>query len=339
MRFTDSASRWPARLAVPSVAGLEGAAALLAWHGALWAGVALHALACALPPLVLWRARDAQGVSAALMRLLLPLLPALGPVAAATGIVAQAAAPLLRYGTGRTDLREHLFPRIDSDPLEAQVSELEAVGDAATAAGVTSFSDVLRWGSAVQQERVVALMAREFRPAFAPLLREALSHPTPGLRAQAAAGLSLAEARLEARTAALREAGGGLELARHLDDGANSGLLDPGRAATARAEAVEIYRAHLALFPEDAGAHAALGRDLMQTGRMEEAIEALGAALKRGLVTPAILGWLAECLYRAGRLDALVGLMATQGDVVRSASEAGFPVASSLEFWSPARAA
>lgn len=315
-----------------------GVAAALSGRPLLF--LALHVGTCVLPVIALRRPMAEEGLGTAVLRLLRPLLPAMGPFAVAACVLVLAAAPLLRRGArGDAMWRSHLFPETGADPVARQVAALDRAAADGSTGGVAAFADVLRWGNLEQQERVVVLMSREFRPGFAPLLREALSSLTPGLRAQAAAGLAMVEAKFEAREGELRRAalsGGAasmLALARHLDGLANSGLLDVSRNAAVRAEAVGIYQAHLASQPDDSDVQAALGRDLMQVGRLDDAIAAMRAALARGLATPSLIGWLAECLYRKQEIGQVSQLIADHEDVLRPVVQGGTPLAASLGLW------
>lgn len=300
----------------------------------------LHGGTCILSVVALRRPVTGESLELAVLRLLRPLLPALGPFAAAAGLLVLVAAPLLRRGA-RSDAmwRNHLFPETGADPLTQRVAALDRAAADGGTGEVAAFADILRWGSLEQQERVVVLMSREFRPGFAPLLREALSSVTPGLCAQAAAGLAMVEARFEAQEAELRCAvlsgriTSLLALARHLDELANSGLLDLSRSAAVRAEAVDIYQSHLASHPDDSDVQAAFGRDLMQVGRLDDAIAAMRAALARGMATPSLLGWLAECLYRQQEIDQVSQLIAEHEAVLRPTVQGGSPLAASLGLW------
>ena len=315
-----------------------GVAAMLSGRPLLF--LVLHASTCALPVIALRCPVTEESLGLAVLRLLRPLLPALGPFAAATGVLVLVVAPLLRRGT-RSDAtwRSHLFPETGTDPVVRQVAALDRAAADRSTSRVAAFADILRWGSLEQQERVVVLMSREFRPGFAPLLREALSSMAPGLRAQAAAGLAMVEARFEAQGAKLRRAALSgevtalLSLARHLDELANSGLLDLSRSAAVRAEAVGLYRTRLASQPDDSDVQAALGRDLMQVGRLDDAIVAMRTALARGLATPSLIGWLAECLYRRQEIGQVSQLIAEHEAVLRPAVQEGSPLAASFGLW------
>ena len=328
-----------ARLALGLVLAGQALGAVAMLSGRPMMFLALHAGTCVLPVVALRPPVADESLGTVVLRLLRPLLPALGPFAAAVGLLVLVAAPLLRRGT-RSDAmwRSHLFPETGTDPMTRQVAALDRAAEGSMG-GVAAFADILRWGSLEQQERVVVLMTREFRPGFAPLLREALSSVTPGLRAQAAAGLAMVEAKFEAQGVELRRAALSgeepaiLALARHLDELANSGLLDLSRSAAVRAEAVDIYQAHLALRPDASDVQAALGRDLMQVGRLDDAIAAMRAALARGLATPSLLGWLAECLYRRQEIGQVSQLIAEHEAVLRPVVQGGTPLAAALGLW------
>jgi Flp pilus assembly protein TadD len=120
----------------------------------------------------------------------------------------------------------------------------------------------------------------------------------------------MAERQLLRRAEELRAAGGPSRgLARHLDRAAFSGLLDPSLEAAFRAEAMGVWGRLAAAQPGDAEAQAALGRDLLALGRLAEARDALEAALGLGVATPSVIGWLAECHFRARDFAALDALL------------------------------
>jgi DUF971 family protein len=309
------------------VAG-EAGVALALWHGAWAEALALHLPLAALPAVALHRGWSA----APWLRVLAPLLPPLGPLAAALALPLAALLALRgRPAAGAASWSAHLFPQPESDALAQRAEGLARHAAQHDPDGIGAFRAVLHGGTLAQQEHVLAVMAREFRTGFAPLLREALASPAPGLRAQAAAGLSLAQGRAEEQLQALRRAGEPAPvLARALDDAANSGLFEADRAAQLRAEAVRLWQRHLAARPDDAAAQAALGRDLLALGDAGAAQASLRQALARGLATPAVLGWLAEALYAAGDLDAVAALLAEHRAVL---AEPGAALAGPVAWW------
>src|SRR3546814_9387486 len=51
-----------------------------------------------------------------------------------------------------------------------------------TLSGIDSFTDVMRYGTIEQKRAVLMLLARRFRPEFAPALKLALPHANPAIR-------------------------------------------------------------------------------------------------------------------------------------------------------------
>lgn len=303
--------------------GLALAAALLGW---LPAAAMLHA-ACILAALALRPPAGRSGYAAGVLRFAASTLPALGPAAVLGGIVA------LLLGAPRPAAAGAL----PDDPVEARLAAIAAARNLPDGLLLEALGDVLRWGHAGQKARAVDLAAARLRPGGEALLRLALADPDPLLRARAEAARPAAEKRLVAEAEALRAGGrdpaARRALARHLDRAAFSGLLDPARATAFRTEAAGLWRGLAEAAPEDAEAPAALGRDLLALGDLVGARVALEAALARGLTTPATLGWLAECLYRARDLAGLDALVARWEPVVGAEAAGHGPLAPAWRLW------
>jgi hypothetical protein len=314
---------------------LSGQAGLVAalLFGLGWVALAAHILACASLIAVLPRIMD--GPWAGPLRLLAITLPVLGPFALLAGMVALAASPRLRRdGTDAEAWRASLFPATDAVDMNDRLKHLAENAQARRGADrVVAFADVLERGDLSQQERVVALMAREYRPDFAPLLRAALNAPTRPLRAQAAAALTMIETRLSAEAQSMRQAGDAVALARKLDEMANSGLLEAGRARALRSEAAALWRSRLAAAPQDAEAAAALGRDLLQLDEIPAAREALEDAYALGLMSPALIGWLAEARFRTDDLAGVETLIRTHRAELMPLLATNSPLALALRLW------
>lgn len=298
-----------------------------------WVALAAHLLACG--SLIAALPRLGEGRWAGIWRLLAILLPVLGPIALLAGLAALALAPRLARQVGDAEAwRASLFPDAAAATLDDRLKHLAEDAEARREADrVVAFADVLRQGELPQQERVIALMAREYRPEFAPLLREALSASARPLRAQAAAALSLIEARMMAEAQAMRASGDALGLARKLDDMAHSGLLEAGRARSLRSEAAGLWRARAASQPRDAASAAALGRDLLQLEEVAAAREGLEDACAQGLVSPGLIGWLAEARFRAGDLAGVEALIRAHADDLAPLLRADSPLAPALRLW------
>ena len=307
---------------------LVAAALLLGW---LPGALLLHLPLC-LALLLVRRIDPAPaGWPGAVLRATMPLLPALGPLAALGAGVAVLLGPPrgLRVDTGR----------VTEDPLEARLDAIAAAPGIPDGLLVEALGDVLHWGTPAQKARAVEMAAAELRPGGEALLRVALGDPDAAVRRTAEAARPGVERRFLATAEALRQAarGGGASarraLARHLDRAAFSGLLDLRRADACRAEAAGIWQALGEAHPEDAEAQAALGRDLLALGNLDAARAALEAALARGVATPAVIGWLAECLFRARDFAAMDALVVRWRPVLDAEAAAVGALAAAWRLW------
>ncbi len=289
----------------PILAGLvlaEALAVLALLPGWWLLALLLHGAAISIA--LRWLPPAGRGTwSGAVLRLIAATLPALGPAAVLGGLLA------LAFGAAR----RHAAGPLPEDPIEARLAAISAVRDLPDGLLLEALGDVLRWGSLAQKICALDLAASGLRPGGEALLRLALADPDPLLRAHAEALRPTAERRLLDQAEALRQGVRGAEgrrrLARHLDRAAWSDLMDPARGRAFRAEAVQIWR-ELAEAAEDPEAVAALGRDLLALGDLPGARATLEAALAHRQASEPVLGWLAECHFRArdyAALDALVG--------------------------------
>lgn len=247
-----------------------------------------------------------------------------------------------RHATPIDEWRRTLFPDAEVDRDEA-LWALVGLRNADQRSTVAPFVDVLEHGSLAQKQAVVALIAKRFRPAFAPALRLALRDGQNAVRVQAATAVSLIEA--EATTAALelerqrRERPGDAELllrlARHEDQYAFTGLLDPGREQESRARAIDAFCGYLEARPDDVAAWHDLGRLHARLGKHEEALQCLRAALAQG-GTVETRFWAMECLFHLRRFAELRQLAAQSADAM-AGEPALLPVETRqvLRLWAP----
>ena len=302
---------------------LEAAAVAALWllppAVGLSLAAALHLGACA----ALWSLPGSAKL--VLLRLLLPVL---GPFALLGLLPAMLCAPLLRRDIADAEAwRSIMFPNFQADRLQQRVNRLQ--GDGAGGQRAVAFADVLRWGEVQQQERVVAVMAREFRPEFAPLLRAALNAPARPLRAQAAAAVARVEAKLSAEALRLRAEGDRLGLARHLDLMAASGLIAVERAQELRREAVQLW----CELPADAESSAALAGNLLALERPEEASQILQARLAQGVVDAAGIACLAEARFRLGDVEGTQALVEAHRAQLAPLALPESPLFATLRLW------
>ncbi len=326
--------------------------ALLCRH---WQALPLvsHGLISLVANAIVWRRGAVANAPIAVLRMSAMLLPFLGPLApfaAAALLLAQ-----LLHATQPPDAaawHEHLFPNLAADPLNDQMDAIaRRQPPSATGDDVESFYDVLRWGTLREREHVLSLISRSFRAEFAPVLREALASDDLGLRAQAAAGLSLLETRISDRLATLQrihdeaEAGttrgqAALALAQALGDAAHSGLYDELRAADMRREIVSLLTPIAAARPGDASVVVILGRTMIHLGEFDAAAATLSRAVEQaeegGEQTDAAFGWLIEALFRQGNFARLAAVLAHQRAKAVTLVGRDGPLAPALSFWTAA---
>jgi polysaccharide biosynthesis protein PelE len=181
---------------------------------------------------------------------------------------------------------------------------------------LASFSDVFRNGKLVDKQSVITLILNHFEPAFAPMLRGALSDADPAVRIQAATAISRLETTALEKSIVLQAKLKGeplradlvLALGRHYDDYANSGLLDAERAELVRGEALELYRRCIELGDESEETLTAVLRILIRMNRPKDAITAFHCLEEQGEVTAQAVSWQAEALFKLGHFEALHAL-------------------------------
>lgn len=292
----------------------------------LWTAVGLHGVLTGGITALAMRARSPRAARA--LWLLAVSHGGLGPVGAAGTLISLALG--LHYDRQALPVdewRRALFP----DPPRDEDAELWALVGARGGerlSTVAPFVDVLDHGTLEQKQAAVALMARHFRPAFAPALRLALRDPQNAVRVQAATAVSMIEARATARALELerrrREQGDDprllLDLARHEDAYAFTGLLDPSRERESRSRALAAYRAYLECRPDDDEARTELGRLLFRLGRHAEALACFDTVRARH-DTPGIRLWIMECLFHLQRYDALRRLARASEHALAGAGE------------------
>ncbi|WP_416896495.1 MAG: tetratricopeptide repeat protein [Minwuia sp.] len=289
----------------------------------IWLPPVLHLLACAAAFALAWYVRPGGSVSRFMMLMALSLffMGPIGPPGVLFAMVLHAI--FRRSATPFDEWYQSLFPEEVDEPSRKLYEMLtRGLADAASQENVTSFTDVLQYGSIEQKRAVISLLSRDFRPEFAPALQSALADPNPAVRVQAATAAAniegdFLERAIELETAARRAPNDSttqIKAARHFDDYAFSGILDGDRQAENRRKAETYYRAALDLDPESAAASLGIGRLLVRLGRLQEAEDWFEAGFDRGLVGPAELTWYLEATYRLGDLDRLRYAVAGFGD-------------------------
>lgn len=287
---------------------------LLAAHAAIVAILATALTTAARAParLRLDRAESPQQLPLPRLDLILLLFTALlGPL----GVLG---AGVIAVAVGRVEAHPSAPPRErilklarGHDATHALARRLRHQGRRAALA--VPFIDLILGGNLEQKQAVIALVDNVFQPQFAPILREALNDGEPTVRVMAASALARLENEFLAASIALEEASAEarestlakMRLAHHFDIYANSGLLDAGRTAAARARALDLYRECLGPSEHRGRAANLLVRLLVRMGRAGEAVERYGDAAAGGPVMPELLAWYLESLYCLRRFEVL----------------------------------
>jgi len=214
-------------------------------------------------------------------------------------------------------------------------------------AGVESFADILSGSDAAKKRLAIGLLTRHFRPGFAPALKLALTDVDPSVRTQAATAVATIEGRFLARAQQLQRRarerpksfGARHRLARHYDDYAFTGLLDPERERDNRIRALESYEGALKVRPREAGIWTAIGRLLVREHRYDAAASWFTVAEARGLMTPDMVLWNLEALFRLGRYDKLRAAINQHRQLFESATKLPPQVPDVIGLWTASPAA
>jgi len=211
-----------------------------------------------------------------------------------------------------------LFPEEHRDLAERLYQELSgAIQRSQKGSQVVPFLDVMAHGTRIQKQLAIGMMSRYYQPSFAAALRAGLADEDNSVRVQAATAIAniedrfLNEAlRIERRVERQGGAETLLDLARHYDRYAYSGLLDEDRERHNRERALATYRRYLERRPDDPGAQVAAGRLLLRLGEVRAACDWLAAARARFGGSPQLDVWYMETLYRLRRYSELRAIAA-----------------------------
>jgi hypothetical protein len=273
--------------------------------------IALHVvvIAAILAFAVLSRRRHGQ-LSPVLVLLALSTA-LLGPVGALGTVFTCAVRNLTHRDNGRfDDWYRALFPE---DGGADDVHSVEAMArNVITGAGRVSIGpllDVFSHGTRPQKQVAIGVFTRNFHPAFAPALRRALDDADSAIRMQAATSMAMIENAFLTSAAALDRAmtqkPHDLDrikaLARHHDDYAHTGLLDPSRARHSRIVALRSYLKYLRRNPGDSECRLAAARLFYHRGRYAIASAWIERCIRDGVFTINMAPWYMDCLYKLRR--------------------------------------
>jgi len=236
---------------------------------------------------------------------------ALGPVGALGSFLSVCLEGAFRpYASPFTDWYDRIFAEEDELENDAFLQRLAIGGDPVSGAiQLTSFRDILAFGTIEQKQAIIALIARRFTPAFAPALRLALEDPIAAVRVQAAAAAASIENRYAQRSIELTRKAeryeatieAERELAAHYADFAQSGLVEEQRAAEAADQALAHFDKVLARQPNDTDALVTSARLLLDKGDARDAVRRLERAMSVSGVAAATAALYLEALVQLGR--------------------------------------
>ena len=227
-----------------------------------------------------------------------------------------------RFSTDFNDWYSGLFPEEPPDEVSELAEFLEAHSRFPGANVPDSFRDILANGTQQQKRDAVVLMAKRFQPSFAPAMRSALVDSDSSIRILAASLITSIEKDFQDRTMradrAVAESPDSIDKllrqARLYDDYAFTGLLEQDREETNRERARQAYEKVLRLQPDNREAALSLGRLLVRSGELEQALDRLQQTPQYRDGEPQLMLWYAECLYRLGRFQELRELLREHGN-------------------------
>jgi hypothetical protein len=187
----------------------------------------------------------------------------------------------------------------------------------ATTTSVSSFIDIMSYGSHEQKQALIALLARHYKPQFAPALRCALVDSSSDIRVQAATAVAKIEQAYSAKWAILKARTDRKEnrfesyyaLACHLDDYAFLGLLDEERKSVIQDRALECYQQCQKLATSNTDLSIAMGRLLVRRDQISEAIK-IFESINPASFSVAGVFWYGQCLFIQKRYSDLRQLLA-----------------------------
>jgi hypothetical protein len=183
---------------------------------------------------------------------------------------------------------------------------------------VVSYMDMIAHGTVDQRIAVIATVARNFRPVFAPVLKAAIADNNPEVRVQAAtATAKLTDdfvSRVQGLEAHLAKSPDDVarmrQLAKAYDEYAYTGILDEALEQNNRQRALQLWLNYCERAPDDRDALLAVGRLLMRLERHGLAAQWLEKTFAEGRATRQAVLWYMEVLYAQGRTDALRAIAA-----------------------------
>ncbi len=315
------------------------------WEGLYpaWTVAVLHALTVAAVAAAAWfvKPNGSRSRFLALLALTLIFLGPFGPLGTMLAMLLHMR--FRRHATPFDEWYQSLFPEEVDEPSRRLYEMLtRGLADSASQENVTSFTDVLQYGSIEQKRAVISLLSRDFRPEFAPALQSALSDANPAVRVQAATAAANIEGDFLDRAIELETFAKGrpndpaaqFDVAKHFDDYAFSGILDGDRQDENRRKAEDFYRRALALDADLSEAALGIGRLMVRQQRLEEAASWFETGFAAGRTNVPEITWYMEAVYRLGNYTKLRQAIAGFGEDLLAAPSANEKLKDAVRVWS-----
>lgn len=268
----------------------------------------------------------------------------MGPVGAAGCILSILLYALLYRHTATSFIEwfTAIFPEQSHKHSERLYEEILAHHRPDHRINVAPFHDIMALGSESQKREAISKMSRHYKPFFAPMLREASNDNSNMIRVQAATAISHIENAYLDHSLALEKA---LEAnsrdkellfaaAIHYDNYAFTGILDADREEYNRRRAYELYTRFLEREPSNIKARQNIGRLLVRSDDITTATDWLGKCLDDGYVSPEILLWYMECLYKQNKYSSLRYITSTYYDEIKNITSYPRHIVESIALWS-----
>lgn len=247
-----------------------------------------------------------------------------------------------RTATPFAEWLEAMFPAEQKTKVASTYQHIVSHGHYRQPHEVIPFLDVLDLGTVPQKREALARITRYFRPLFAPALRKAANDNSNAVRVQAATAISRIEDAFQTYSQKLDEAlnyeKDNTELirlsARHYDEYAYTGILDPDREKDCREKALSLYSRYLEKEKNDVDARVSVGRLLLKNGEQEAAANWFAKCVDGGWVSGDLLLWYMETLYNLKRLSTLRHIADTYYEEIMSDRES-YPqqVVDTIRLW------
>lgn len=215
---------------------------------------------------------------------------------------------------------------------------------------VTYLMDVIKLGSDDKKREAILKILRNYDPGFAPILKMALEDDHNSIRVQAATAMTKLKKTYYTTSVKLERLRRewpdknsiSLELAKHYDDYAFSGLLDDKQAAEYQQLSYEYYEEFIDYEPQDSPlipkAKLRMARLLLRMDKLDEACTHFQHLINENPEPSDAYLWYGECLYRMGRYDILREIAGTLAQAPMAQEDAlRYPdyIRGIIELWSP----